>query len=119
MQGFGAARGLVHIRRGKGAACLLVGGVALSLVLHRPAAGQAGLSARSEVRQVEAGFPLGGDVLRLRVHLTTGQALEYETRDPAEAQRILELVRIFATQRTRLFVELDRNTLKAVHASVP
>ena len=97
-------------------------GVALAALLatHRPAAGQAGLSGRVEVRQVEAGLRLGGDFLRLRVHLVTGQAVEYDTRDQAEIERILGFVRIYSNpNRPRMFVELEGNALKGLQVSVP
>jgi hypothetical protein len=112
------ALGLRRPRR-RARAYVAITGVVLALATHGPLAVQAGISGRAEVRQVEAGFRLGSDLLRLRVHLVTGQAVEYETRDLAEVERILDLVHVFSAQRTRLFAELDGNTLRAVHVSVP
>ena len=99
----------------------LIGALAALLATHPEAAGQGGLAGRVEVRQVEAGFRLGGgDALRVRVHLVSGQAVEYDTRDQAEIERILSFVRLFSsTTRSRLFAELEGNALKGLQVSVP
>jgi hypothetical protein len=95
-------------------------GLAGSLMMHQPAASQTGISGRVEVKQVEAGFRLGGDSLRVRVYLLSGQALEYGTRDPDEIERILRLIAVFsAPGRSRLFAELEGNTLRSLQVSVP
>jgi hypothetical protein len=108
------------VRRRQWAAWPLVGAVVLLLATRPEAAGQSGLGGRVEVRQVETGFRLGGDGLRLRVYLVSGQAVEYETRDQAEIERILGFVRIFSgSNRSRLFAELEGNALKGLQVSVP
>jgi hypothetical protein len=98
----------------------LVAALTALLAVHQPAAGQTGITGRLEVKQVETGFRLGSDALRLRVHLVNGQAVEYDTRDAAEIERVLDLVGVFAAPgRSRLFAEVEGNLLKGLQVSVP
>jgi hypothetical protein len=102
------------------------------LALGLGAAAAAGLAARAsaqvremgfygrvEVKQVEAGYRLEGDSLKVRTHLVSGLAVDYDTRDALEIDRLLEMTQTFAAGRSRLFVDLEGGAIKAFQLSVP
>lgn len=78
-----------------------------------------GLGGKVEVRQIEQAYRLDGDLLKVRVHLVSGLAVDYETRDATDTSRILEMTRIYATGRARMLVEIEGGMIRAFHIAVP
>jgi hypothetical protein len=93
--------------------------VLVALNAGRVAAQRAGFSGKIEVRQIEIGHALGRDTLKIRVHLISGLAVDHDTKNQTDIDRILTLARIFAEGRSKLFAELSGNELTALDVSVP
>lgn len=78
-----------------------------------------GLGGKVEVRQIEEAYRLDAHSLKVRVHLISGLAVDYETRNTDDISRILEMTRIYATGRARMFAELEGGTIRAFHVAIP
>lgn len=73
------------------------------------------------VRHAEAALALDTGVLKIRLTLETGQALDYEVRDEPLLTRVLKFLEISADGRTGLAAEIatDGHTLRALHLVPP
>lgn len=78
-----------------------------------------GLGGKVEVRQIEEAYRLDSHSLKVRVHLVSALAVDYETRNTDDIARILDMTRIYATGRARMFVEIEGGTIRAFHVVVP
>jgi hypothetical protein len=85
----------------------------------RVAAQRAGFSGKIEVRQIEIGHQLNRESLKIRVTLITSMAVDHETKNDVDIQRIFAMARMFAEGRAKLFAELSGNELVALDVSVP
>jgi hypothetical protein len=65
-----------------------------------------------QVRQLEMGYRLTDDSLRIRTHLVTGMAVEYRTTKAEEIDRILKFSDLLASGRAQLFVEIEATRSK-------
>lgn len=75
---------------------------------------------KMEVRQVELGYALGQPGVKLRLTLTSGQAVEYVAVDAREADAALRMTEMFVAGRARMFTELDgQNVVRALQIAGP
>lgn len=91
----------------------------LSSSRSAPATFQLGRQGRLQVRQLEMGYRLADDSLKIRAHLVTGMAVDYRTTDAADIDRILKFSELLASGRAQLFVEIEGDAVKAFDASIP
>ena len=94
----------------------LMAAVVVGLVLTGPAA-RAQRVNKIPVRHVEAALVLDSGLLRVRLTLATGEALDYDVRDDATITRALKFIEISATSRMGLAAEVstDGRTIRALH----
>ena len=83
------------------------------------AAFQLGRQGRLQVRQLEIGYRLADDSLKVRAHLVTGMAIDYRTSEAAETDRILKVTELLATGRAQVFVEIESDAIEAFDVLVP
>ena len=98
-----------------------VAALTLSAAASRAGAtpGQVSTLGRAEVDRIELGYRPADDGLRVRVHLVSGLAVEHETVDPDDVERILAMAQIFASGRAKMFVEVREGAIEAFQLSVP
>lgn len=72
-----------------------------------------------ELGRVDVGYAVGRPGLKARLTLASGEAVEYEIEDPAEAQAFLRLTDIFVSGRARMFADVDGRQVRGVHVSGP
>jgi hypothetical protein len=74
---------------------------------------------RLAVRRMEMAHRLGGSSLLVRLHLETGQAMDFETSEPLTVDSLLAMAQAFASQGAHLFAEIENNRVRGVQISVP
>jgi hypothetical protein len=92
--------------------------VVLLLCLAAPTArAQRGFVNKMPVRHVEAALVLDTGALKIRLTLTTGEALDYELRDEALIDKVLKFIDVSAGSNMGLAAEIatDGRTLRALH----
>ena len=77
-----------------------------SVSLAPPAIGAVETS-RIEVKQLDMGLSMSEPGLKFRLTLQTGQAVEFRTEDPAQAEAALRMAEIFLSNRGRMFAEIQ------------
>jgi hypothetical protein len=94
----------------------LTAAVVAVLVLVGPSA-RAQRVNKVPVRHVEAALILDSGVLRVRLTLATGEALDYDVRDDSAITRVLKFIEIAAGSRMSLAAEVatDGHTVRALH----
>lgn len=94
----------------------LTAAVVAVLVLVGPSA-RAQRVNKVPVRHVEAALILDSGVLRVRLTLATGEALDYDVRDDSTITRVLKFIEIAAASRMSLAAEVatDGRTVRALH----
>jgi hypothetical protein len=97
---------------------LTAAAVVLLLSLSAPAVrAQRGFVNKMPVRSVEAALVMETGTLRVRLTLTTGEALDYEVRDEAMIDRVLKFIEVSSGSGMSLAAEVatDGRTLRALH----
>jgi hypothetical protein len=94
-------------------------GVAVCLWLATPHAARGGTASKVEVRRLDIGHSMGRAGLKVRLALASGESLDYQTDDAAEADAILRLADMFVASRARMFAEVEGTTVRAVSLSGP
>ena len=88
------------------------------LSLAAPSArAQRGYANKMPVRQVEAALVMETGALKVRLTLTTGEALDYEVRDEAMITKVLKVIEVSSGPDFSLAAEIatDGKTLRALH----
>ena len=70
------------------------------------------------VRQVEMGYRLGASSLRARLHLESGEAIEYELSRGTDVDYFFELTRVLSSGG-RMFAEVTDGELVSIQIAVP
>ena len=94
----------------------------LLVFLAAPAArAQRGYANKLPVRQVEAALNMETGALKVRLTLTTGEALDYEIRDEDMISKVLKFIEVTAGTELALAAEVatDGRTLRALHLAPP
>lgn len=94
----------------------------LLLLLAGPAArAQRGYANKLPVRQVEAALNMETGVLKVRLTLATGEALDYEVRDEDMITKVLKFIEVTSATDLSLAAEVatDGKTLRALHLAPP
>lgn len=82
-----------------------------------PQAGR--VTGKEDVVRIEAAYSPDKDALRIRAHLRSGLAVEYEVEDDTDARRILDMIHVFSGGRARMAVEMSEGSVRTLHVSVP
>jgi hypothetical protein len=99
----------VAMAAGVGAACLWLFG---------PHQARSAPPTKHEVRQLEVGWTLGTGGLKARFTLATGQAVDYRTEDPRDAERLLQAAQALAAGHARMFAEVEENAVRGVQLAI-
>jgi hypothetical protein len=92
---------------------LAVAALAPLVVAASPMSGKAVVN-KVEVKGLELGYRVGDAGLRVRLTLASHEAVEYNTDDPAEVERIVQLVQACGSSRARMFAEIERSSLRVI-----
>lgn len=86
-----------------------------------PARAQRGYANKLPVRQVEAALVMETGALKVRLTLTTGEALDYEVRDEDMISKVLKFIEVSSATELSLAAEVatDGRTLRALHLAPP
>lgn len=71
------------------------------------------------VRRVELAQRLEASSLAVRLHLETGQAVDFEVSAPFAVDSILAMTQAFATRGAHLFAEIENTRVRALQIAVP
>jgi len=94
-------------------------GAALSVRPVRPAPTEPQLVNKLAVRRVEIAQRLDASSLAVRLHLETGQAVDFEVSEPFAVDSLRAMTQAFASRGAHLFAEMENGRVRAVHISVP
>ena len=102
-------------------AALTLAALASSLALWPAGRGETEpqIVSRIAVRRMEMAHRLGGSSLLVRLHLETGQAMDFEASEPLAVDSLLAMAQAFASRGAQLFAEVENNRVRGVQLSVP
>src|SRR5437868_5998201 len=69
-----------------------------------------------QVKTLEIGYRLATGKLRVRVNLTSGDAVDFE---PGDHDKFLEIAKVFASGHARLYVELEDGKVASLDIAIP
>ncbi len=80
---------------------------------------RADISGYSQVVMLEVKYQPGNELLTARVHLASGTALTHQAKSEKESAMLLGIAQVLSGRGTRLFVDLEKDTIKSFQVSVP
>ncbi len=94
--------------------------LAAALCLGVQAAGAAGLGleGRVAVGRLEMAYLPEDGLLRVRAHLVSGMAVDYETSSEAAIRTLLDMAEVVGGGRARLYVELQKDRIRSFQLEV-
>lgn len=70
------------------------------------------------VRQLEVGYLVGEGALKVRVSLSTGEAIDFTTKNPEEIHTVLQLGELLSSGRVEMTATVENKRVRSLQCAI-